>query len=478
MHLIRCFTASAMGGFKINGPPRVGKGPMVNEEDQELNNEASPSRPTQAGRIETCTGLISKAMKCLENNDKQCVIKILEELLKAECHNSYVVGKEIVDRVRMVAHELWLRSDDELRCKLLRILRGFVSKKWVRGALKMYNKDLNNKWRTKCGINWERGVARSNIVKMIEGLLREKFGWDEIRMCEELMRFIGVDTETFRKYGIEPCDWVHAGFDEVYFMGIALTDLLIEVVNNYVKALLGTSNAIDAVFFLTLLRYIREPSITIVWGNIEGTRIIEVRYAVYGKVDKWGWANYEELIKRIRALRPEDVPRLIAGAVDGDGSIRYDFNKSRPFIEIASCKACEKRIFLEVIQEALRKLGIEGKIYETDSDARLEVYGENAIELLRLITPHLRHPLKRLRAKLILMLRDGIIDDDTFAELYNQTKYEDGDNDPKRKHAIDALARAAPQTHTHGGSRYKSSVIYINELHKRWWEVERELKAY
>jgi len=475
MRRIRCI---AVGGFKINGPPKNGKGPMSQGNNLGTRDEASLPQPTQAGRIETCTGLIRQAMKCLENNDKDCVIKILEELLKAECHNSYVVGKEVVDRVRMVAHELWLRSDDELRCKLLRILRGFVSKKWIRGALKMYNKDLNNKWRTKCGINWERGVARSNIVKMIEGLLREKFGWDEIRMCEELMRFIGVDTETFRKYGIEPCDWVHAGFDEVYFMGIALTDLLIEVVNNYVKALLGTSNAIDAVFFLTLLRYIREPSITIVWGNIEGTRIIEVRYAVYGKVDKWGWANYEELIKRIRALRPEDVPRLVSGAVDGDGSIRYDFNKSRPFIEIASCKACEKRVFLNALQEALRKLGIEGRIYETDSDARLEVYGENAIELLRLITPHLRHPLKRLRAKLILMLRDGIIDDDTFAELYNQTKYEDSDNDPKRKHAIDALARAAPQTHTHGESRYKSSVIYINELHKRWWEVERELKAY
>ena len=94
-------------------------------------------------------------------------------------------------------------------------------------------------------------------------------------------------------------------------------------------------------------------------------------------------------------------------------------------------------------------MGIESKIYETDSDVRLEVYKENAIKLLRLVMPYLRHPLRCLRAKLILMFYDGKIDDETFTELYEQTEYED-ENDPKRGHAVEALARAAPQTHTHG----------------------------
>jgi len=48
------------------------------------------------------------------------------------------------------------------------------------------------------------------------------------------------------------------------------------------------------------------------------------------------------------------------------------------------------------------------------------------------------------------MLHEGKIDDETFIELYEQTEYED-ENDPKRGHAVEALARAAPQTHTHGG---------------------------
>jgi len=76
MHQSRCLTASAEGGFKIiNGPPKNGKGPMSNEKDLGTRDEASLPQPTQAGRIETCTGLISKAMRCLENNDKDCVMR-------------------------------------------------------------------------------------------------------------------------------------------------------------------------------------------------------------------------------------------------------------------------------------------------------------------------------------------------------------------------------------------------------------------
>jgi len=454
MHRIRCLTVSAVGGFKINGPPKNGKGPMSQGNNLGTRDETSLPQPTQAGRIETCTELIRQAMRCLENNDKQCAMRLIEELVKNQCHNGNAVGREVVGKVKGVVHELWLASsgDNEFRCELLTILRDLgISRTWVGDALGM-GKNLN-RWIAKCGVRWEGKVRRKDIVKAIESLLREKFGWDENKMCETLLMYIGVDAEMLRRYGIEPCDWVHADFDEIYFMGIMLSDLHVDFVKfdkyKYIKASLDTTNTISAVLFLLLLQPIQRPSISIKWHDGE-TGLIQVEYHITVRADKWGWLNREELIKRIRALRPEDVLRLIAGAVDGDGSIRYEFNASRPLIEITACKACEKRIFLDALQEALEKLGIEGKIYELDHNARLKVYGENAIKLLRLIMPYLRHPLKRLRAKLILMLHDGKINYDTFDELYNQTKYEDSDNDPKRKHAIDALAQAAPQTHTHG----------------------------
>ena len=102
MHRSRCL---AKGGFKINGPPKNGKGPMIIKEVSDTSNEASLPKPTQVGRIETCTELISKAMKCLENNDKQCVMRKIEELVKANCHNGNMVGNEIVSSVKDVVQD-------------------------------------------------------------------------------------------------------------------------------------------------------------------------------------------------------------------------------------------------------------------------------------------------------------------------------------------------------------------------------------
>jgi len=91
----------------------MGKGPMESEEYQKMNKGASPSRPTQVGRIELCTELIRQAMRCLENNDKDCVTRKIEELVKANCHNGNAVGREVADKVRNVVHELWLVSNHE-----------------------------------------------------------------------------------------------------------------------------------------------------------------------------------------------------------------------------------------------------------------------------------------------------------------------------------------------------------------------------
>ena len=228
MHRIRCI---AKGGFKINGPPRIGKGPMTNEEDLKSSNEASLPKPTQAGRIETCTELIKQAMKCLENNDRECVMKLIEELVRNQCHDGRLISKEVADRVRELVHELWSRDSDNygLRCKLLMLFRSLdVSKSWIRNAMNMSTKTLN-KWSIKCGIELKSKARRVNIVKRVEGLLRERFGWDEVKMCEELMRFIGIDVDEFRRHGIEPCSWLE-GLESLrdlrrpYWFGLRVSD--------------------------------------------------------------------------------------------------------------------------------------------------------------------------------------------------------------------------------------------------------------
>jgi hypothetical protein len=187
------------------GRRKSGKGLMIIKEISDTSNEASLPKPTQAGRIETCTELIRQAMRCLENNDKQCVTRLIEELIKANCHNGYAVGREIADKVKDVVHELWIISNHEEMRRLLMMLRDLnISRNWVRDALGMNTKTLD-KWLVRCGIDWEGRAMRNDIVKVIESLLREKFGWSETRMCEKMWQFVGIDVDEFRKYGMEPC---------------------------------------------------------------------------------------------------------------------------------------------------------------------------------------------------------------------------------------------------------------------------------
>ncbi len=175
MHQSECF---AVGGFKINGPPRIGKGPMDSEEGQELNNEASLPQPTQAGRIETCTELISKAMKCLENNDKQCVIRLIEELIKNQCHDGRLIGKEVADNARNVIYRLWRITNDEARCEVLTLFKSLgVSRNWISVTLKVGGR-LSDLLR-RCGIEIEGRVTRNKIIENIESLMVRELSWSE-----------------------------------------------------------------------------------------------------------------------------------------------------------------------------------------------------------------------------------------------------------------------------------------------------------
>jgi hypothetical protein len=55
-----------------------------------------------------------------------------------------VVSKEVADSVRDAAHELWLVSDNEYRCRLLKMFENLgVSRRWVMIALRIYTKFLD-----------------------------------------------------------------------------------------------------------------------------------------------------------------------------------------------------------------------------------------------------------------------------------------------------------------------------------------------
>ena len=304
-----------MGGFKINGLPKMSKGPMESEEYQEVSKGASPSRPTQAGRIETCTELIRQAMKCLENNDKDYVMGKIEELIRANCHNGYAVGKETADKVKDVVHGLWLISDSGEVCRLLMLLRNLsVSKNWIREALGLNSKDLNKRL-AKCGIDWGARVTRNEVVKRIEDLLREKFGWSETKMCEELFKFIGIDVEAFRRYGIEPCIWLE-GLEELsdlkkpYWFGLRASDLTVREFDDIISLEIDTTSSVDAVFFPTLLNTVKTPSLAVKWKKKAPAakyvrKAITLEYYVDLGPNEWPWPinlNADELEKYSIAL--------------------------------------------------------------------------------------------------------------------------------------------------------------------------------
>jgi hypothetical protein len=458
----------AAGGFKIiNGPSKKDKGPMVNEEDQELSNKASLPKPTQAGRIETCTELIEQARRCLESNNKQCVMRLIEELVRADCHNGHTVGKEVADKVKDVVHEVWLVSDNEHRCELLSMLRSLgMSKNWVREALGMNTKNLNKRL-VKCGIDWESKVTRNDIVKVIESLLRERFGWSEARMCEEMWKFVSIDVDTFRRYGIEPCAWLSglellSDLRRPYWLGLARSDLAIRELDDIIRLKLDTTNAIDAVFFLTLLDVIRMLSLVITWKKkAPAAKYVRKAIALSFRVDlspnEWPWPiklSVNELEKILNSLSDEGLAMFIAGLLDGDGTVRYEFKNDYVAVLISACKDCPKMVILDVLKIVIaERFGIIGSIKSQRTANVLEFGGEKAVRLLRRIIKYMHHPLRRLRAELLLALYDGRISREAFEKLYEMTEYEYGGPDIKRNHGLEALARVAPQTHTHGGQR-------------------------
>jgi len=412
-------------------------------------------------RLDTCRSLVEEAMRCLENGDKECVMRKIEELVRADCHNGYAVGREIADKVKDVVHELWLASNREEICGLLRMLKNLnVSKGWVRKALGMSTKRLN-KWIAKCGVRLESKVTRNNVVKEIEGLLREKFGWNEVKMCEEMWRFVGVDVDEFRRHGIEPCSWLE-GLESLrdlrrpYWFGLARSDLAIVEDDEGVRLELGTTNTIGSVLFTMILSMIKISGLKIEWIRVMPSmkyvsKLIGLSYYVYLSADAWTWPielSADELERILNGFSDEELAEFIAGLLDGDGITTYG---DIVYVGVVACKNCPKRIILDALGRMItERLSIIGIINSSKTASGLMFGGKDAIKLLRRIAKYIHHPLRRLRIELALAYYEGKIDDETFTKLYEQIQYKFGEPDIKRDHGLDVLVRAAPQTHTHG----------------------------
>ena len=225
---------------------------------------------------------------------------------------------------------------------------------------------------------------------------------------------------------------------------------------------INTTSSIDAVFFPVLLSAVKTPSLKIEWKRGAPaakyvSKSIALSYYVNLSANAWPWPiklSTSELKGLIEGFSDEELAEFIAGEIDGDGSVWYDYENGYACVEIVACKNCPKRMMLDVLKEVIAKrFGIVGHVYSREAADDLEFVGENAVKLLRRVVRYIHHPIKRLRAELILALYDGRISPEKFEELYDVTKYERGAPDVKRNHALEALARAAPQTHTHGKTK-------------------------
>jgi len=111
-----------------------------------------------------------------------------------------------------------------------------------------------------------------------------------------------------------------------------------------------------------------------------------------------------------------------------------------------------------VLKEVIAKrFGVVGHVYSKGTDDVLRFYGEDAVRLLRHVAKYMHHPLRRLRAELILALYNGRISRETFEKLYEMTEYERGAPDAKRNNALEATIQ---ETHTHGEANQKHEMLF------------------
>jgi hypothetical protein len=251
-----------------------------------------------------------------------------------------------------------------------------------------------------------------NVVKQLEDLLR-KMGWSEVKMCEEMWRFVGVDVDEFRMHGIEPCAWLE-GLESLrdlrrpYWFGFAMGRLVIKKLDDKIRLELDTKDSIDAVFYPTLLKTVKMPRLDITQGRETPAEkptpeSITLSYHIDLGINEWPWPielSAGELERILDGFGDGELAEFVAGAIDGGGAVWY---KRTAYVGIMACKDCPKRFILDVLKRVItERFGITGTIKSRRTKDALVFRGKNAIKLLGRVVEHLHHPLRRLRAELIL----------------------------------------------------------------------------
>jgi hypothetical protein len=424
---------------------------------------SSPAVGKAGEGLDKCQRLIEEAVKRLEGNNWECIMELIEEIIKSGCHNGYVVGRKLAGRVKDVIHRLWLKGNDALRRELLMGLLGLgISKTWMRRAIKVSDSRKFDNYIRRYVFEWDPTnnqvlqimPVRVREVKAVERLLRRELGWNEQVMCMRMWRFINVNVNIFDEYGLDTCEWLSRltanELSDTRWLGWYQSDLAIKDWNQYLDLFLGTTNAVSAIHFPMVLRQVKVPSIRIVRNRINNKELKEVIYYIAIPRTAWPWPlNKREAVELLREFNKVDLVKALAAMMDGDGSVIY--NEGTVYFQIMFGKddTYEANLVKEVLQQ---QIGIRVLVYKfSNRFVVLKATGGDAIQILEEILPHMTHPMRSLRARLILMYENRELSESEFEGFYNQTKYRRNDpKDPKRGRAIEALARAAPQTHTHG----------------------------
>jgi len=297
------------------------------------------------------------------------------------------------------------------------------------------------------------GAGRSRLVEEIEEILRRRLGWNEVMMSNIMWRYIGINVDELIAYGIDPHAWIeilrHISINNTYMLGAVHGDVYARPTTYCYEVSAATTSTSGVLYFERLMRRIKMPSVELTTRR-RTPNVVYVRFYVKLRKSEWPW--YGKGYETISSFNARELLRYLSGLIDTDGSVtilreRYGYKIE---ISIASADTKLLKLLKNMVYE---RLGISGHINvdkRSVSANKLRFRSLQAVQLYEGLRQYLAHPMKRLRAEVYLRYYNKELTIKEFEHFYEPLKYDNNGNDPKRYHAADMLAQAAPQTHTHG----------------------------
>ncbi|MGC9180779.1 MAG: hypothetical protein ACP5GZ_11355 [Vulcanisaeta sp.] len=404
-------------------------------------------------RPSDCIKFIEQSIYCISKNDVDCTYKFLIELFNHKCHDGYAFSNDIVKKVKEITHYIWKNMDRDRRCDFLKYLREIgLSKWWIRDALG-FSSNAMNKIINRCKTTWEVRMPQNEVAKYYDQVIKQKFNLNEIKECEGLLKYYGIDVGYMKGLGIEPCSYLNTeGLRWPYWAGLYITDLYAEFIEDRYKLSFDTSNGAGLFMAITVFSKLNDPSIVIRWhkNGAPNARYIngeEIRIKTITYIRDWPWLNKNQVINDyLQDLRRDELLEFLAGIIDGDGSIT--FTKGKPAVNIVA--GLEKYYWLKKVKAIIaQKLNLECSITPKNFKITNELIyilsfkGSNIPSILEEIAPYLHHPIRRIRAELITAYLRHELNDEEFLRIYEQTKYKIKQPDIKRNSALNAAINAS-----------------------------------